>query len=300
MQPARTFLKGIIDYAGLFPPASQTMTDAVASYASYRSGKDRDLLGRFVVPASRLAELSECAGEFFPRGADSDPWKLSAISSPGGAADRETILSFNCSHWQTSGQGHAVCDSVEIPVANAEQVSSVIEAWPAFFQVFLEVPASSDPAPVVAAMAGTRAAAKLRTGGVTTDSIPDAVRVERFMRACAMHGVPFKATAGLHHALRGSYPLTYEDESPRAVMFGYLNVFLAAAFIQNGLGDEGAVAVLEETNPKAFKFGDLGVSWREHTLTEGQLVLARERFALSYGSCSFTEPVTEAAALGLV
>lgn len=299
MQPARIFLRGIIDYAGLFPPASQAMPDAVASYASYRSGGDRDLLGRFVVPATRLAELSECAGEYFSRGADSDPWRLSAIASAG-APDRETILHFNCSHWQTSDLGHAVCDAVEIPVANAAEVTSVLAAWPDFFQIFLEVPASSDPEPFIAAMVGTRAAAKLRTGGVTADSIPDASRIVRFMRACALHSVPFKATAGLHHALRGSYPLTYEDESPRAVMFGYLNVFLAAAFIQNGLGDEDAVAVLEEMNPDEFRFGDRGVSWREHTLTEAQLVSARERFALSYGSCSFAEPVTEATALGLV
>lgn len=300
MRPARIFLRGIIDYAGLFPPASQTMAEAIASYASYRSGEDRDLLGRFVVPAPRLAEFSGYAAELLPRGAESDPWRLSAISSHDAAADRETILHFNCSHWQTSELGHAVCDAVEIAVASVEQVSSALAAYPDFLQLFLEVPASSDPEPFVAAIAGTRAAAKLRTGGVTAYAIPDAARIARFMGACAAHGVRFKATAGLHHALRGSYPLTYEDASPSAVMFGFLNVFLAAAFIHNGCGEEDAVAILGETNPESFCFDERGVRWRDRSLTEAQLVSARERFALSFGSCSFAEPVSEAAALGLV
>ena len=59
-----------------------------------------------------------------------------------------------------------------------------------------------------------------------------------FLIACRRHGVTFKATAGLHHAMRGSYPLTYERASESGTMFGFLNVFLAALFVGDGLGAE--------------------------------------------------------------
>src|SRR5512141_363943 len=77
MTSLRTFLTGIIDYAGLFPPASLPMAAATANFAEYLAGPDRDLLGRFVVPASRLSELSDAARDLLPRHGDSEPWRLS-------------------------------------------------------------------------------------------------------------------------------------------------------------------------------------------------------------------------------
>ena len=51
MSSARSFLRGVIDYAGLFPPAQLGMSAAVNAYDEYRHSADKDLLGRFVVPA---------------------------------------------------------------------------------------------------------------------------------------------------------------------------------------------------------------------------------------------------------
>lgn len=50
-------LRGIVDYAGLFPPASLDLASAVRNYDAYRRGPRAWMLGRFVVPASRAGEV---------------------------------------------------------------------------------------------------------------------------------------------------------------------------------------------------------------------------------------------------
>ncbi|MGI9043879.1 MAG: hypothetical protein ACR2GK_07095 [Gemmatimonadaceae bacterium] len=300
MRSARRFLSGIIDYAGLFPPASLGMTDAVNAYAGYRAGPESDLLGRFVLPAGRLGEFSAAALDVLPRGEDAEPWRLSVVAGSDSVPDREAILQFNCSHWRGSDEGSAVCDAVEMPATDKQSVADAIAFYPGFFQLFLEVKPGEDVDSVIGAMAGKRAAAKVRTGGVTSNSIPLPREVLRFIRECKRHAVPFKATAGLHHLVRAEYPLTYEPGSPASDMFGYLNVFLAAAFIDAGAGDDDALAILEERDASAFLFDEAGVTWRGMHLALEALEKTRGDFALSFGSCSFTEPVTEARELALV
>lgn len=53
----RALLEGLIDYAGLFPPAALSMQDAVRNYARYAEGEYAWMLGRFVVPADRAHEV---------------------------------------------------------------------------------------------------------------------------------------------------------------------------------------------------------------------------------------------------
>ncbi|MGK2960915.1 MAG: hypothetical protein ACSLFK_02075 [Gemmatimonadaceae bacterium] len=300
MRSARSFLSGIIDYAGLFPPASLGMADAVNAYAGYRAGPESDLLARFVLPAGRLGEFSVAARDVLPRGEAAEPWRLSVVAGNGSASDREAILQFNCSHWSGSEQASAVCDAVEMPVTGTQGVADATAFYPEFFQLFLEVKPGGDADSIIGAMAGTRAAAKVRTGGVTVDSIPPAREVLAFIKACKRHSVPFKATAGLHHLVRAEYPLTYEPGAPASEMFGYLNVFLAAAFIDAGAGDDDALAMLTERDASAFLFDDAGVAWRGRHLDDDALERTRREFALSFGSCSFDEPVTEAREVGLV
>lgn len=300
MQSARSLLSELIDYAGLFPPASLGMESAMRAYEEYRSGIDRSFVGRFIVPASRLDEMVAYGAEIFPRGDHAAPWKLSVTTAVDSDTDRNAILHFNCSHHTGSNLGNAVCDAVEMPVADSAAVRNALTSYADFFKLFLEVPLGTDPDPLIRAMAGTRAAAKMRTGGVTAQSIPSSAEITRFMRACKIHGVPFKATAGLHHAVRGEYALTYQDDSPSGEMFGYLNVFLAGAFLDAGLEDTDVANILEEKDPAAFQFDDFGVSWRSNRIGVDALERSRRQFMLSYGSCSFTEPLAEARELELV
>ena len=91
--------------------------------------------------------------------------------------------------------------------------------------------------------------AKVRTGGVTRDAFPTTSDLIRFLRRCVRAGLPFKATAGLHHPLRAEYRLTYAPDSPAGVMFGFLNLFLATAFLRAGMEETEAARLLEERSP---------------------------------------------------
>ncbi len=142
--------------------------------------------------------------------------------------------------------------------------------------------------------------AKIRTGGVTPDAFPTPARVARFLVAAADAGVTVKATAGLHHPLRGEYRLTYAADSPRGTMFGFLNVFLAAAFVREGLRGADVERLLEVRDAAELVFDEDGIRWRGHTLSAEDLRRARQLGACSYGSCSFAEPVEDLHTLGLL
>ena len=157
-----------------------------------------------------------------------------------------------------------------------------------------------DPAELIATLAETGGLAKARTGGVTAEAFPSAFELARFIAACAKEEVPFKATAGLHHPLRGEYRLTYAPDGPTATMHGFLNVFLAAGFAQNGMGVAQLVEVLEERSPTAFQFESGRVVWRDEQLVRAHLINARHLAALAFGSCSFTEPLEDLQKLGLL
>jgi hypothetical protein len=161
------------------------------------------------------------------------------------------------------------------------------------FMTYFEIPTRDDVSPLVKAIARAGARAKIRTGGVTPESIPPASEVIDFIVACRREAIPFKATAGLHHPIRGSYKLTYEPDSPVGTMYGFLNVFVASALIYAGENEATATAALEETDPTAFAFEDDAIVWRNKRIPAGQMEESRLEFAISFGSCSFREPIDE-------
>ena len=292
MHAARKFLHGIIDYAGLFPPASLSMDEAVRAYASYLDGPDSDMLGRFVVPAARLTELLQ-ALESSPV-SNAREWRVSVIAGKQFVAACDASAQFN------SASTLARCDSIEGVASSASDVEDILAHAPQAFETYIEVPVEPDPRPLVSAIAGSRAFAKIRTGGVTPEAMPSAKDVLRFMIACRDEGVPFKATAGLHHVVRSEYPLTYESNAPIGTMFGYLNIFLAAAALRDGSSEADVLAILEERDVSRFEIGSRGAIVSGTSLSIDALTLSRADFARSFGSCSFTEPVSEARALGLI
>lgn len=313
LSPIHALMQGLIDYAGLFPPAKLSMRDAAAKYADVLAGDNAWMLGRFIVSSSRLSDFSREARSLLPRDSSGEPWPLSVVIDTELEAGLAGVADFNRVH-SSDSSGRAVVDAVEIKVPLEHGVPSsafldtAIDLIPANLFPFFELPAiptlgasAPDIRGCLAVLADADAGAKIRTGGITPDAFPETRAIAEFMVACNAAEVPMKATAGLHHAIRAEYPLTYEPNCPRSIMHGFLNVFVAAAMVHEiGLDADVAQQILQENDARAFAFDDHQLKWREWTLDGDQIEVARSLFALSYGSCSFDEPAAELRALALL
>lgn len=146
-------------------------------------------------------------------------------------------------------------------------------------EVYVEVPLDDALEERLDALAAHGLRAKVRCGGA---SVPSAAELARFVAACRARGLVFKATAGLHHAVRtnGGH--------------GFLNLLAAAAFP----GDE--LAALDEVDASAFSVTKDGFVWRERSASAAELEGMRRALLHSIGSCSFVEPVEELEALGVL
>jgi len=288
----RALLDGVVDYAGLFPPATLSMQDAVAEFAQQRRSRDAWMLGRFVLPVARLEEFASAAAVLKE---DDEPWPLSALVSADPVGDVETLRAFNAAH-----RGRLVVQSAELGAATVDAIAWALSQLDRALECFVEIPLDPDPRPLVETLRRHDARAKARTGGVAAEAFPSADVLARFIGLCAELHVPFKATAGLHHPLRGEHRLTYEGDSAFGTMFGFLNVFCAAVLAQTGADRATLVAVLEERDPAAFSFDHDILRWRDHPLDAGQVAATRHELARSFGSCSFREPVDDLHRLGLL
>jgi hypothetical protein len=296
---ATALLAGLVDYAGLFPPAALSMDEAVAEYARWRRSPEAWMLGRFVLPAARLVECSRAADAHLTEPGAGEPWRLSALLGADVRGDSALVTAFNASN-----AGRAVVDAVELKAGSAEEAEAALEALPAGLAAFVEVPLGrelgGEPGGLLATLGRHRARAKVRTGGVVPEAIPDPADVARFISACAAAGVAWKATAGLHHPVRAEHPLTDEPGGPRAVMHGFLNVFAAAAFARAGASLADVEAVLREQDASALRLDEEGLAWRHLHVSADDVARARRDFATSFGSCSFAEPVEDLRSLGVL
>ena len=296
-QSLRVLLRGVVDYAGLFPPASLDMAAAIEEYAGQRNGMDEWALGRFVLPAARLVEFEQAGAGCMPRQAHRS-WALSALLSGEIEEDIARIEQFNERH-RDQRDGAVLVDTVELKTHTARDVERAGELLDRRFDTYMEVPVGEDPAELIAAISRTKAKAKIRTGGTTPDAFPTSAQVARFCARCLAHGVSFKATAGLHHPWRNEYRLTYAPDAPRGTMFGFLNVLLAVAALSDGLDERTAATILEERDAAGVQFAGDGVRWCKHVFPMAALVKARDAMT-AFGSCSFREPVADLRTLALL
>ena len=286
----RVLLYAIVDYAGLFPPASLDMGSATREYAQHRGSADAWALGRFVLPAARLEEFETAAKDVLPRDA-AGSWALSALLGSDLEEDLGRIERFNERH-EDARRGAVLVDTVELKTHTPRDVMRASDLLDRRFDTYMEVPVHDDPAEMIAALAQTVAKAKIRTGGVTPDAFPTSAQVLRFIQRCIAHDVAFKATAGLHHPWRAEYPLHFSPDAPRGTMFGFFNVLLCTAALLGGLKEDMALGVLEERDPRAAAFDTQGARWRGQRFDTELLERARECMA-AFGSCSFREPMDD-------
>lgn len=301
MESASALLRDLIDYAGLFPPASLNMVSAVTGYDEYLQSEWKWVLGRFIVPVARLEEFKEAlAGlETLKTRNGFTNWRLSALLGAEVVDDMARVRTFNTREADSRSARRSAIESLEMKVSTPDEIKQVSGIAPAGIKVYLELPPSGrDECIAMIAKCGHRA--KIRTGGETADKFPAPERVVEFIRLCAAAKVPFKATAGLHHPLRSVHRLTDQTDSPSGIMHGFLNVFLAACFVWSGMDSTLAAELLQEQSAGAFRFDEDHVDWRGHRLDVREIVAARRKFAVSFGSCSFTEPIGDLRALNLL
>ena len=304
MDAIDALLDELIDYAGLFPPARLEMAPAVQTYARHRQGALASALGRFIVPISRIEEFEVAAAPLLaavPAIEDEaqapELWGVSALVSTAEEldavrADLETIEAFNDRHTEV-GSGAAIIDTIELKAGSGEAIDAVLDLLEDEIYPYFELDHRNDVRGTVAAIAGLDGGAKIRTGGLDPAAHPSVDQLASFIEACRMAGVPFKATAGLHHPVRA------HQASVDTIQFGFLNVFLGASMLHADLIDGARLrALLGEEDSEAFACTDGGVSWRDVSIDVESLAEARSRFAHSYGSCSFDEPTDELREMG--
>ena len=256
------------------------MQDAVAEYGAHLETPDRWALGRFVVPISRWDELRSF---LIDAPTSAAPWPVSLVAT---ASDFDRIE-------KTRQESRLVVQAVECKAATSDEVVSAARISSLGLELFVEPTNLSTFGELVPVIAEVGASAKIRTGGVTVDAFPSPTQVLNFLVSCRQAGIRFKATAGLHHAVRGEYRLTYEPAPPMGEMFGFLNVAVAAALVWHGRNPVVALAALEERSMDAFVFTDDGLAWRDERLSAAEIDDVRSRFFAGFGSCSFREPMAE-------
>jgi len=272
-------LGGLIDDAGVFPPASLPMSRALSEHRAHRDGRYAWLVGRFLVPASRLGELQEVLGE-------GQQLRIGVVMDTGAAGVAEAVAG-------VYEDRRLDLVAVEIPLSpEAEQSAAAHRALkelgrlPDGVSAYVELPRVHGWRDALALVAARRRGAKLRTGGLVTAAFPTDLELAIFVHACVEEGVPFRLTAGLHHAIR------HRDERTGFEHHGFLNVLLATAHALLGASVSRVADVVALRDPTEVLKGLDGTG-------EDIVVSARRQF-MGFGSCSITEPVDDLVGLGLI
>lgn len=298
----------LIDYAGLFPPAQLDLPAAVSAYEHYSTTPHRWMLGRFVLPLTQLPQFEDCLNHLDRQYAAAF-WPLSIVL-PASIQALEMLAPW------LEKQHRFTISALEFRLAaadangevGADAIAPLLPHLPPHSDLFFEVPLDATLPDYIAVLQGTRAAVKVRTGGLTAADFPTVEALAQFLATCAAARLPFKATAGLHHPLR-SWQTLPNGQSVK--MHGFLNLAIAAAFAYgHGATAAEIASILQIETLDALTFSDheiicpsplwsqaLGLSnVARHlplNLPLDLLARVRSRYFLGIGSCSFQDPLTE-------
>ncbi len=300
LTPSRALLTGLIDYAGLFPPASLTLDDAVGEFRVARESADGWILHRFLCPASRLTDLAGLLAATMRRGEMT--WRIGLIVDgplgPAIAAGQDFAAEMSPAASVSAVEARL---SAVAPGDPAAAVSRVVDAAATLGEetlTFLEIPFGDAAGPAVAAIGSARerraqAHAKIRCGGVVPEAVPSVEELAAVLVLLAEHAVPVKATAGLHH------PVRTRDAELGVDVHGFVNLAVANELARAGAPHDDIVRVLSERDPAAFRFGAASLTWGDHALSARDLQAARSAGLHGFGSCSIAEPVEDLVAMGV-
>jgi hypothetical protein len=307
----RALLTHLIDYAGLFPPASLPLDVALRSYVADRQGPDDWMLGRFICPATRLGELAE----LLPAVDHHTPLPIAALGRKSDRAGFSAALAEDLTRVaaaRASGGSALVIDVLELPLPPGPVALDTLAglagaASEAGLAAFCEVSAPLDgewERAILQALdalaahneaGGPPLALKLRMGGVTADAFPSPAQVATALVGARDAGVALKCTAGLHHPFR-QWRAEVDNH-----MHGFVNLFAAGMLAHaHGLDAPAVARILADEDPAAFRFGPDALAWRGLAVPTEEIARLRGVALIAYGSCSFAEPRDDLRALGLL
>ncbi len=297
------FLKGLIDYAGLFPPESRDMAGAIEGFIEARALRPQ-MVNRFIIPDKRLEELAGLLDGV------AEPWPLAVtITAPEGDWSRglaDDVVSLRVVRDAMLPVATFDVAEARIPedVVRDPAIAAILSSARAslatlFDLVLFEVPVTGDwqeeMPQTLQAIAEANAGAKIRCGGATPEHFPSPEQIAVFIARCLDLSIPFKATAGLHH------PIRHWDPDPGVMRHGFLNVVGAAVLAGYGAFDtEVLTEMIAEEDITAFHLTRARFRWRGYIAGPAEVTRARDTFILGYGSCSFTEPLADLAKMGVI
>jgi hypothetical protein len=308
----KLFTERLIDYAGLFPPANLLLAQAFNNYIVYTQGHYNWMLSKFIITVKKLSELSGLMEEMNIK----SKVPLSLISSGGENADKflknlkwdiEAIKEFlNKNSNSLSFDVFEIKIPQGLDLANKKDnlkvlinsVNNEIEQnFGKNIQTFYELTVDNNfdyelinTIDTISEFrrSGKNAGFKFRTGGMDPSVFPTSDKITAAMFTCLEFEVPMKFTAGLHH------PVRHFNEVQDIEMHGFLNVFGAGILAYCcDLVEEEVVEILESQEAYDFEFDEEGFNWHDFSLSNEKITEARKKFMVSYGSCSFDEPIDD-------
>ena len=297
MDARAALLHGLVDYAGLFPPANLELTVAMERFDAHLQGLDAVRLGRFILPVARLGELAPCLGANWR---EERPLRLSLLASP---EDLAVVAEF------MDGYNAVRVEALELRMPSGTDaaawldrlVTGLVRNGLTGLAVYVELNPGNDSEQLAACgdLQGShplrRLGAKLRCGGVRAELVPPVARVASVIATAHDCAVPLKFTAGLHHPVRGM------DQTEDAPMHGFLNVYGATLLAHEHDLDAAALeAVITDTNPRSFRLDETAFAWCDQTVAAARIAELRKTLLGGFGSCSFAEPMADLRSLSLL
>lgn len=321
----KAFMREIIDYAGLFPPANLSLDTSLQKYNNYRNSDDAWMLSRYIIPAGRLHDLAPYGDKLFSEG---EPYAFSILGTR-----TETIADYRDHLQEIVGaleqfhdeHGNRVkTDVLELKLpreaifaSDAELLADTYQETARHFGDADELPGDiffegifdknwkKEIALILESMnryndsssSENRVSAgfKLRCGGVEASMFPSLEQVAFTLNKVREHNLALKCTAGLHH------PIRHFDHSLKTKMHGFFNVFGGAMLgYAHDFSDEQMQKVIKEEDREQFIFTDSGFRWKDYEVSTEEIKELRDVALTSFGSCSFDEPREDLQRLGLL
>ncbi|WP_189170755.1 hypothetical protein [Pilimelia anulata] len=269
---------GLVDDAAVFPPGSAPLPDAVAAHRRHRAAWYADLVGPLLLPASALPAAAELLG----------PDETVAIGLIGdtGVAGLPAALAGADPRFAVHQAEVAVAKRGEDPQPGLAALIAHYRARPQL-RGYAEIPLATGLLSALDAVAAARAggvsvAPKFRTGGLAAELFPTPVELAAVICACRDRELPFKLTAGLHHAVR------HTDPGTGFTHHGFLNVLVGAVGAARGAEVDEIAELLAATDPAPL------------VAAVADRTAAARPLWVGYGSCSVTEPLDDLIGLGLI